>query len=110
MCRPAKLSPEALKAGYDRAYRDFYSWANVARGALSHDSRKHQAKHFFCAGGWKKFEPLWDLAIKARRLGAMTPLLEALLSKVSNRGSAPPAAEVGAPAPPHQPTARPLAG
>ena len=86
--RPAKLTPEALKAGYDRAYRDFYGWRSIARGALAHDSRKHQAKHFFYAAGWKKFEPLWDLAIKARRLGAMTPLLEAVLSKVT-RGTRP---------------------
>ena len=90
--RPAKLTPETLKAGYDRAYRDFYGWRNIARGALEHDSRKHQAKHFFYAAGWKKFEPLWDLAIKARRLGAMTPLLEAVLSKVSKGASGPAAA------------------
>ena len=81
--RPAKLSPEALKTGYDRAYRDFYRWENITRGALAHDSLKHQAKHFFYAAGWKKFEPLWDLMIKARRLDLMTPLLEAVLAKIS---------------------------
>ena len=81
--RPAKLSPEELKRGYDRAYRDFYAWQNIARAACGHDSVKHRAKHFFYAAGWKKFEPLWDFAIKARRLGAMTPLLEAVLSRVS---------------------------
>jgi radical SAM superfamily enzyme YgiQ (UPF0313 family) len=86
--RPAKLSPGALKAGYDRAYRRFYEWGNIARGALSHDSRRHQAKHFFYAAGWKKFEPLWDLVIKARRLGAMTPLLEAVLTRVTKREAA----------------------
>ena len=89
MYRPAKLSPEALKRGYDRAYRDFYAWANIARGALAHDDIKHRAKHFFYAAGWKKFEPLWDLVIKARRLGVMTPLLEAVLTKVSKRAEAP---------------------
>jgi radical SAM superfamily enzyme YgiQ (UPF0313 family) len=88
--RPAKLTPEALKAGYDRAYRDFYSWGNVAQGALTHDTLKHQAKHFFYAAGWKKFEPLWDLVIKARRLELMTPLLEAILLRVSARSEAAP--------------------
>ena len=83
--RPARLGAEALKAGYDRAYRDFYSWANVAKGAWSHTSLKHRAKHFAYAAGWKKFEPLWDLVIKARRLGVMTPLLEAVLAKVTER-------------------------
>ncbi|TMJ12559.1 MAG: B12-binding domain-containing radical SAM protein [Alphaproteobacteria bacterium] len=84
--RPARLSPEALEAGYHRAYRDFYGWGNIARGALAHDTVRHRAKHFFYAAGWKKFEPLWDMVIKARRLRRMTPLLEAVLSKVSRRG------------------------
>lgn len=81
--RPARLSAEELKAGYDRAYRTFYSWQNTGKAALTHHSTKHQAKHFFYAAGWKKFEPLWDLVINARRLGAMTPLLEAVLAKVT---------------------------
>ena len=87
--RPAKLTPDALKSGYDRAYRDFYRWGGIAHAALSHDSAKHRAKHFFYAAGWKKFEPLWDLVIKARRLGVMTPALEAVLSRVTRRGDAP---------------------
>mgnify|MGYP003392635184 CR=1 FL=1 len=29
--RPARLSPELLKAGYDCAYRDFYRWSSMAR-------------------------------------------------------------------------------
>jgi hypothetical protein len=46
---------------------------------------KHQAKHFFYAAGWKKFEPLWDTVIRAKRLAMMTPLLEGVLSKVTAR-------------------------
>lgn len=88
--RPARLTPEALKAGYDRAYREFYGWPNIARAAWTHRSAKHRAKHFAYAAGWKKFEPLWDMAIKARRLGSMTPLLEAVLSRVTQRGTARP--------------------
>jgi hypothetical protein len=37
----------------------------------------------FYAAGWKKFEPLWDLVIRAKRLAMMTPLLEGVLSKVT---------------------------
>jgi radical SAM superfamily enzyme YgiQ (UPF0313 family) len=81
--RPAMLTPEALKSGYDRAYREFYGWRNIGQGAWSHEQAKHRLKHFAYAAGWKKFEPLWDLAIKARRLGLMTPLLEAVLSRVT---------------------------
>ena len=81
--QPARLAPEALKEGYDRAYREFYEWSSIARASMSHGTVKHQAKHFFYASGWKKFEPLWNFMIKARQLNCMTPLLEAVLAKVS---------------------------
>jgi radical SAM superfamily enzyme YgiQ (UPF0313 family) len=84
--RPARLKPEALKAGYDWAYREFYRWGAIARASLHHGSLKHQAKHFFYAAGWKKFEPLWDFIIRARQLRRMTPLLETVLSRVSGLG------------------------
>jgi hypothetical protein len=50
---------------------------------LRHGSLNHQAKHFFYAAGWKKFEPLWDLIIRARQLNWATPLLEAVLARVT---------------------------
>jgi radical SAM superfamily enzyme YgiQ (UPF0313 family) len=81
--RPAILKPEALKAGYDWAYREFYRWGSIARASLHHGTLKHQAKHFFYASGWKKFEPLWDLVIRARQLTRVTPLLEGVLSRVT---------------------------
>jgi radical SAM superfamily enzyme YgiQ (UPF0313 family) len=81
--RPARLAPEALKEGYDWAYREFYRWPSIARASLSHGTLKHQAKHFFYASGWKKFEAAWNMVIRARQLGHMTPVLEAVLSKVS---------------------------
>lgn len=81
--RPTRLDPAKLKQGYDWAYREFYRWPSITRAARAHRTLKHQAKHFFYAAGWKKFEPLWDLVIRARHLEIMTPLLEAILSKVS---------------------------
>jgi radical SAM superfamily enzyme YgiQ (UPF0313 family) len=81
--RPARLKPETLKAGYDWAYREFYRWTSIARASLHHGTFKHQAKHFFYALGWKKFEPVWDLMIRARQLTRVTPLLEAVLSRVT---------------------------
>jgi radical SAM superfamily enzyme YgiQ (UPF0313 family) len=81
--QPARLSAAALKDGYDWAYREFYRWSAIARASLFHGSVKHQAKHFFYATGWKKFEPLWDVIIRARQLRAMTPLLEGVLSRVT---------------------------
>jgi radical SAM superfamily enzyme YgiQ (UPF0313 family) len=81
--RPARLTPDALKEGYDWAYREFYRWPSIVRASLAHGSIKHQAKHFFYAAGWKKFERLWHAVIRAKQLPAMTPLLEGVLSKVS---------------------------
>jgi len=85
--RPAQLTPEVLKTGYDWAYREFYRWSAIARASLHHGTLKHQVKHFFYASGWKKFEPLWHLIIRARQLGRITPLLEGVLSRVT-RGKA----------------------
>jgi radical SAM superfamily enzyme YgiQ (UPF0313 family) len=78
--RPAHLSPTALEDGYWRAYRDFYSWANIARGAWAKDGWRDRGRHLAYAGGWKKCEPLWDFVIRARRVTGMLPLLEATLS------------------------------
>jgi radical SAM superfamily enzyme YgiQ (UPF0313 family) len=81
--QPARLTPAQLKHGYDWSYREFYRWSSIARASLSHESLKHQVKHFFYATGWKKFEPLWDLVIRARQLRIMTPMLEGVLSKIT---------------------------
>lgn len=87
--RPAQLKVETLKAGYDWAYREFYRWGSIAHASLHHGTLKHQSKHFFYAAGWKKFEPLWDFLIRARQLTRITPLLEAVLSRVTGVKSAP---------------------
>jgi ABC-type multidrug transport system fused ATPase/permease subunit len=63
-----------------------YRWASIARASRHHGTFKHQAKHFFYASGWKKFEPLWDLIIRARQLTRVTPLLEGVLSRVTRAG------------------------
>ncbi len=76
------LSAKQLTEGYNSAYRNFYSWSNIAKASMQHDNLKHALKHFAYAGGWKKFEPLWNFIIKTRGLNNMLPLLESILSKV----------------------------
>ena len=88
--QPARLKPETLKQGYDWAYREFYRWSSIARASLHHGTLKHQAKHFFYAAGWKKFEPVWDLLIRARQLNRITPMLEGVLARVTGRKLQPP--------------------
>jgi radical SAM superfamily enzyme YgiQ (UPF0313 family) len=81
------LSAQKLKAGYDRAYRSFYSWGNVLRASLRHEQLRDRLRHFAYAGGWKKFEPLWNFMIKTRGLNKMLPLLESILSRGNRRNT-----------------------
>lgn len=81
--RPARLGAEALKDGYDWAYREFYRWPSIAAASFTHGTLKHRVKHFAYAAGWKKFEFLWNAIIRARQLRVMTPMLEAVLAKVT---------------------------
>jgi radical SAM superfamily enzyme YgiQ (UPF0313 family) len=76
------LSAEQLEAGYQWAYREFYTWSNIFRASTNHDSVRHMIKHFAYSGGWKKFEALWNFMIKTKTLGTMLPLLESVLSKI----------------------------
>ncbi len=77
--RPARMSPSDLERGYWRAYRTFYRWRSIARAAASHGAIVPALRHAAYAAGWKKFEPLWDLVIRARRTALMLPILERLL-------------------------------
>ena len=86
--KTTRMTPAQLEEGYHWAYREFYTWSNILRGSAGHDTVKHQLKHFFYSGGWKKFEPLWNFIIKTRNLGNMLPLLESILSKVSRKQDA----------------------
>jgi radical SAM superfamily enzyme YgiQ (UPF0313 family) len=102
--RPARMSPERLEAGYRRAYRDFYRWGSIFRGASSKASFRRAARHVAYAAGWKKFEPLWDALIRARRVARALPLLEAVLSGLGSaspveRAATPAARSVATPAP-----------
>ena len=79
--RPALMTADALEDGYRWAYREFYKWRSIARGAAAHGAALPALRHFAYAAGWKKFEPLWDLMIRTKRVGAMRPALESILGE-----------------------------
>lgn len=83
--RPAQLSEQQLVDGYWRAYRDFYSWKNILQGAWTSDAWMERARHIAYAAGWKKFEPMWDVIIRAKCATNMLPTLEAVLSSFGTR-------------------------
>ena len=86
--RPARMSAETLERGYWRAYRDFYRWGAILQGARTKDSLIRKLRHVGYAGGWKKFEPLWDWAIRGRRVAYMLPVLESILTGFGEHPSA----------------------
>jgi radical SAM superfamily enzyme YgiQ (UPF0313 family) len=77
--RPRHLTPDQLLAGYRRAYHDFYTWSSILRGAAAQPSAHARLRHLAYAGGWKRFEPLWDVVIRTKAVSRMLPLLESTL-------------------------------
>ena len=77
--RPHGLTPAQLEDGYWRAYRDFYRWGAIWRGAAG-KARPARFRHLAYAGGWKKFEPVWDALIRSRQVLRALPLLETTLN------------------------------
>ena len=78
--QPKLLAPESLEAGYWRAYREFYRWKNIVQSSQMHDGFTNQLRHVAYAGGWKKFEPMWDWVIRAKRVANLLPVLETVLA------------------------------
>ena len=94
--RPKYLRPEELEEGYWRAYQDFYRWGAILRGAWTKPSWVGRLRHLAYAGAWKKFEPVWDLIIRAKQVNRVLPFLEAVLDhfrhqdRPDQNGTAPP--------------------
>jgi len=78
--QPTKITPDELEDGYWQAYRDFYRWSAIWQGARTKETIWGQARHAAYAAGWKKFEPLWDFAIRAKQVTHTLPVLETILA------------------------------
>jgi len=89
--RPACMTAEELESGYWSAYRDFYRWSAIWKAAFTHGDLREHARHLAYTGGWKKLEPMWDLAIRSGKVHAFLPLLEAILDRFGSGGGAMPA-------------------
>ena len=55
-----QMSAAQLEDGYWRAYRRFYSWSSILRGASHKETPLRSLRHIAYSGGWKKFEGLWN--------------------------------------------------
>lgn len=88
--RPVGLRPEQLESGYWWAYKQFYRWGSILRGARDKPALTGRLRHVAYAAGWKKFEWLWDAIIRGHRLLRALPLLETVLSEFGRRRAVPP--------------------
>ena len=86
--RTRGMTAGALEAGYWQAYRDFYRWGSILRGARQHGDLVSGLRHAAYAAGWKKFEPLWDWLIRTRRVFRALPMLESVLDPFGRAATA----------------------
>ena len=85
--RPARMDGATLEAGYWRAYRKFYTWGSILRGARAKRNWRSGVRHFAYASAWKKFEPMWDAIIRTKRVAHMLPILEKILEGTKEKPS-----------------------
>jgi len=78
--RPAGMTPGRLESGYWGAYEKFYRWSSILRAARGKQRFAQRLRHLAYSGGWRKFGPLWNVAIKCGALAAMRPMLESVLA------------------------------
>jgi radical SAM superfamily enzyme YgiQ (UPF0313 family) len=77
---PKRLTPQELEDGYWHAYREFYRWRSILKSSHAHVEFFDQLRHLAYTGGWKKFEPMWDFVIRAKRAANLLPVLETILA------------------------------
>lgn len=77
---PKRLKPEELENGYWHAYKEFYRWRNILMSSEVHKGVTDQLRHLAYAGGWKKFESMWDWIIRIKRVTNLLPVLESILA------------------------------
>jgi radical SAM superfamily enzyme YgiQ (UPF0313 family) len=78
--QPRHMSAEQLEDGYWEAYRRFYRWGSIFQSAFVQKSWKERFRHVGYAGGWKKFEAVWDWVIRLGRVSSFLPVLERILA------------------------------
>jgi radical SAM superfamily enzyme YgiQ (UPF0313 family) len=78
--RPKGMTCAELENGCDRAYENFYNWSSIIKAAEGKAGIRSKLRHLAYAGGWKKFDTLWNVAIKTGNLRRAIPILEMVLA------------------------------
>jgi hypothetical protein len=61
----------------------------IFQGAWVKTDWRGRMRHFAYAAAWKKFEPMWDLIIRTKKVARLLPLLETILDGRVHRNSEP---------------------
>lgn len=93
--QPAKMTAAVLESGYWQAYKDFYRWGSIFQSAWTKETWEGRGRHLIYAGGWKKFEPLWDMIIRAEQVAKVRPMLESVLQGFHQQSVRPNSASAG---------------
>ena len=80
--QPARMTAAQLEQAIGAPIEQFYRWPSIVRSAWVQDEWTERLRHLAYVGGWKKFEPLWDLMIRAKRMGNLLPVLESVLAGI----------------------------
>ena len=83
--RPARMSPEALEAGFNWANREFGRWPSIWRAAATKDNLPDRLRHLAFSSGLRRWKGLWGLVARHRGLNHLVPLMEAILSSFGHR-------------------------
>jgi radical SAM superfamily enzyme YgiQ (UPF0313 family) len=83
--KPTRMTPLQLEEGYWSAYQNFYRWSNILKGASTKPAFTSAIRHIAYSAGWKKFEFLWNLLIRAKQVAQMRPALESVLGSFGKR-------------------------
>jgi len=77
--QPRRMSTSQLEDGYRHAYLEFYRWPRILEGAMTKPSMAGALRHGAYSAGWKKFEWLWRLLVRANQVARALPVLEQVL-------------------------------
>jgi len=78
--QPARMSPQALEQGYERANVQFGSWSAIWRAAATKENLTDRVRHLMFSSGLRRWKGLWAWAIRCRGLKWLVPLMEEVLS------------------------------
>ena len=84
--RPARMTAARARGGLLGRLPRVLPLERDLEAAFAHGDLREHVRHLAYTGGWKKLEPMWDLAIRSGKVHAFLPLLETILDRFGSGG------------------------